>query len=62
LTKVEWESCRPRWGVGTLEAMTARKRHSPGQVVGTLGLRIGCRVKGNDIADVCRQLGVSERR
>jgi putative transposase len=40
--------------------MSTRKRHSPGQVVRKLAQADRLLGEGNDIADVCRELQVSE--
>ena len=41
--------------------MTTRKRHSPEQVVRKLMAGRSAAGEGKDIADVCRELGVSEQ-
>jgi putative transposase len=41
--------------------MTTRKRHSPEQVVRKLASADRMLVEGNDVADVCRELRVSEQ-
>jgi len=40
--------------------MTTRRRHSPEQVVRKLQLADRLLVEGKDVADVCRELQVSE--
>jgi putative transposase len=41
--------------------MTTRKRHSPEQVVRKLAQADRMLGEGNDVADVCRELAVSEQ-
>ena len=41
--------------------MTTRKRHSPEQVVRKLATADRMLGEGKDVADVCRELGVSEQ-
>ena len=41
--------------------MTTRKRHTPEQVVRKLTQADRLLAEGNDVADVCRELGVSEQ-
>jgi putative transposase len=41
--------------------MTTRKRHSPEQVMRKLVTADRMLGEGNDVADVCRELGVSEQ-
>jgi putative transposase len=41
--------------------MTTRKRHSPEQVVRKLASADRMLGEGNDVADVCRELRVSEQ-
>jgi putative transposase len=41
--------------------MTTRKRHTPEQVVRKLTQADRLLVEGKDVADVCRELGVSEQ-
>jgi putative transposase len=50
-------------GVGQegLITMTTRKRHTPEQVVRKLTQADRLLVEGKDVADVCRELGVSEQ-
>ena len=42
-------------------AMTTRRRHTPEQVVRKLALADRLLGEGKDVADVCRELGVSEQ-
>lgn len=41
--------------------MTTRKRHTPGQLVGKLTQADRLLAEGKDVADVCRELQVSEQ-
>ena len=48
-------------GRETGQIMTKRKRHTPEQIVRKLGQADRMLADGNDIAAVCRELGVSEQ-
>jgi len=61
LIHVEWESCRPRGGQEGLIAVSTRRRHTPEQVVRKLQQADRLLGEGKEVADVCRELQVSEQ-
>ena len=53
---------RPRtWAEGLDENMVTRKRHTPEQVVRKLAQADRMLGEGKDVADVCRELAISEQ-